>query len=73
MTIQVDNPSILTSLKKILGAIDGVTIVKSAKVKSKETDITKTAGYKEAMADKDNGRVSGPFHTSEELFNHLGI
>ena len=36
-------------------------------------DITKTAGYKEAMSDKNKGRISGPFETSDELFAHLDI
>ncbi len=58
VTIQVDNPSILSSLKKILNALEGVTIVKSGKIASAQKhDITQTAGYQEAMQDKEAGRT----------------
>lgn len=56
VTIQVENPTILASLKKILNAMEGVTVIKSAR-KKKNKDITQTAGYKEAMEDKENGRT----------------
>ena len=72
LTIRVENKTILSSLKKILAALDGVTILHTTSEPSAK-DITKTAGYKEAMSDKNKGRISGPFETSDELFAHLDI
>ena len=47
--------------------------VASVKVeKPKENDITKTAGYKEAMDDVKNGRVT-EYDSVEDLFQKLGI
>ena len=73
MTIKVENASILPSLKKVLEAMDGVSIVKQERKSKKQKDITQTAGYKEAMEDKASGRVSGPFNNADDLFKHLGI
>ena len=33
----------------------------------------KRNGIQQAMKDIENGDVSGPFETPEELFSHLGI
>ena len=67
LTIQVDNPSILSSIKKILNALDGVKVLRQRK------SATKRKGIDEALEDVRSGRVSGPFSTPEEVFEHLGI
>ncbi len=68
MTIQVENPAIMNSLKKILSALEGVKILPQQR---KST--TRKKGIDEALEDVRSGRVSGPFSTPEEVFEHLGI
>lgn len=67
LTIQVDNPAILSSIRKVLNALDGVRILPQRK------SATKKKGIDEALEDVRLGRVSGPFSTPEEVFEHLGI
>ena len=51
----------------------GVTSVKVQKeVKLKEYDITKTAGFREAMDDVTHGRVT-TYDSVDDLFKELGI
>lgn len=65
LTINVENQSILPHLKKILNALEGVTI---AAPKSKR----KLTGYEEAMEDVKAGRVTH-FDTVEDMFKSFGI
>ena len=67
LTIQVDNPAILSSIRKVLNALDGVRILPQHK------SATRKKGIDEALEDVRLGRVSGPFSTPEEVFEHLGI
>lgn len=67
MTIQIENPAIMGSLRKILNALEGVRILPQRK------STTKKSGIDEAMEDVRLGRVSGPFSTPEEVYEHLGI
>lgn len=67
MTIQVENPAIMSSLRKILNALEGVKILPQRK------STTKKSGIDEAIEDIRMGRVSNPFSTPEEVFEHLGI
>lgn len=64
LTIQVENQSILYSLKKILKAMDGVEILPKSK--------TKKNGLEEAIDDIRCGRVT-EFDSSEDMFKKLGI
>lgn len=64
ITIQVENQSILASLKKVLQAMNGVRILPKQK-KSK-------SGLEEALEDIRCGRVS-EYENSEEMFKKLGI
>lgn len=61
MTIQVENPSILASLKTILSAIDGVKIVKStvsvAVQEAYEPNEITLAAMKEVEEGKTSGKV----------------
>ena len=67
LTIQVENPAILSSIRKVLNAIDGVTVLPQRKSRAKKR------GIDEAMEDVRMGHMSGPFSTPDEVFEHLGI
>ncbi|MDE5749225.1 MAG: hypothetical protein K2H87_00475 [Duncaniella sp.] len=64
ITINVENPSILPHLKKILGAIEGISIAKT-------TRKPKT-GLSEAMDDIKTGRLNS-YESAEDMFEKLGI
>ncbi len=68
--LQVPDESLVTKVKQACKMLMGVASVKVQK--SKEHDITKTAGYKEAMDDVKNGRVT-EYDSVEDLFQKLGI
>jgi hypothetical protein len=53
LLVSISDLSMLNDIKKAISMLKGVTMVK----KQKEFDITKTAGYREAMDDVKNGRV----------------
>ena len=53
LLVGVSDLSMMNDIKKAISMLKGVTTVK----KTKEFDITKTAGYREAMDDVKNGRV----------------
>ena len=56
--LQVPDESLVSKIKSACKMLVGVTSVKVHKTaKEKEYDITKTAGYREAMDDVKNGRV----------------
>ncbi|MDE6017846.1 MAG: response regulator [Muribaculaceae bacterium] len=64
LTINIEDKSILPHLKKILNALEGVSIAKPTR--------TKKSGIEEAMDDVKAGRVKR-FESMEELFKDLGI
>jgi len=55
LLVSISDLSMLNDIKKAISMLKGVTVVK--KQKQREFDITKTAGYREAMDDVKNGRV----------------
>ena len=58
LVLQVPDESLVSKVKQACKMLLGVTSVKVQKeAKTKEYDITKTAGFKEAMDDIENGRV----------------
>ena len=58
IVLDVQDDSLLTQIKKACQLLKGVTLVKVQRTpKAKIDDITKTAGYKEAMEDIKHGRV----------------
>ena len=58
LILQIPDESLVQKVKQACKMIVGVTSVKVQKpAKEKEFDITKTAGYREAMDDVQNGRV----------------
>ena len=71
LVLNIEDKSILPSLKKILQALEGVSIARSVRSRrNKSMDITKTAAYKEAMEDKAQGRV---YHAEsvEDMFKQI--
>lgn len=57
LILNIEDTSILPSLKRILKSLNGVSVAKQQKKRVKSMDITKTTGYQEAMEDKRLGRV----------------
>ena len=58
LVLQIPDESLVQKVKQACKMIVGVTSVKVQKpAKEKECDITKTAGYREAMDDVKHGRV----------------
>ena len=64
LTINIEDKSILPHLKKILNAIEGVSIAKPAK--------KKTCGLEEALEDVKAGRVHS-YDSVDDMFKSLGI
>ncbi len=64
LTINIEDKSILPHLRKILNALEGVSIAKSGKKKK--------CGLDEALEDVKAGRVKR-FESMEDLFKDLGI
>lgn len=65
LVINISDPSILPTLKKVVKAFKGVTIESTSSKSQKKT------GLEEALLDIREGRVSGPFNSVEELMSHL--
>ena len=71
--LEVPDESLVSKIKSACKMLVGVTSVKVHKAsKEKDYDITKTAGYREAMDDVKNGRVT-TYDSVEDLFQKLGI
>ncbi len=68
IVLQVPDESLVSKVKQACKMLMGVASVKVQK--PKETDITKTAGYKAAMDDVRNGRV---YHASsvDDMFEQI--
>ena len=69
--LNVPDESLLTQLKRACQMLKGVSSVKVLK-STEEYDITETAGYKEAMDDVKQGRVT-QYDSVNQLFDELGI
>ncbi len=65
LTINIENKSIIPHLKKILNAIEGVSIAKTEKKKRK-------CGLDEAFDDIRAGRITH-YENPEEMFKAFGI
>lgn len=64
ITIQVEDRSVLSGLKKVLQSMNGVMIVPAKKKKK--------TGIEEAMEDIRRGRVK-EYGSAKEMFDELGI
>ena len=72
LTVKIEDTSMLEQIKQAISLLRGVVSVNVKKTKPKEYDITKTAGFREAMDDIEHGRVS-TYDSVEDLFKELGI
>lgn len=76
IVLQVPDESLVAKVKQACKMLMGVTSVKvehqKTKPVEKEFDITKTAGYKEAMDDVRNGRVT-EFASVDDYFKKMGV
>ncbi|MBE6264036.1 MAG: hypothetical protein E7104_08845 [Prevotella sp.] len=68
--LDVQDESLLTQIKKACQLLKGVASVKVHKTKSE--DITKTAGYKEAMDDIKHGRVT-EYASLKDFYKEIGL
>ena len=70
IVLQVPDENLVSKVKQACKMLMGVASVKVQKSAPKIDDITKTAHYKEAMADVKNGRV---YHASsvDDMFNQI--
>ena len=79
IVLNVENKSILPSLKRVLGSIEGVTIAKEPMTVGRATygqtkhSIKKKTELDLAIEDVRKGRVSRIFASADELCQHLGI
>lgn len=67
LILNISDPSVLPTLKKVVKAFNGVTIAPDAK-KSKEKKFK--CGLDEALEDVRAGRVYGPFESFDEVLAH---
>ena len=65
LVLNIENPAILPSLKKVLNALEGVSIAKPVKKSRHKCELDK------ALEDVKTGKISGPFNSVDELMAHL--
>lgn len=58
LTVKIEDVSMLEQIKQAISMLRGVVSVSVKKTKPKEYDITKTAGFREAIDDVEHGRVT---------------
>lgn len=74
LVLQIPDESLVKKVKQACKMIVGVASVKVQKTttKQKEYDITKTAGYREAMDDVKNGRVYH-YDSLKDFYKEMGL
>ena len=74
LVLQVPDESLVQKVKQACKMLVGVASVKIQKTpaKEKEYDITKTAGYREAMDDVKNGRVTH-YDSLKDFYKEMGL
>lgn len=71
LVLQIPDESLVSKVKQACKMLVGVTSVKVQKpAKEKEFDITKTKGYREAMDDVKNGRVTH-YDSVDDMFKSV--
>ena len=71
LVLQVPDESLVSKVKQACKMLMGVASVKVQKdAKPKEYDVTKTAGYREAMDDVKNGRVTH-YDSVDDMFRSV--
>jgi hypothetical protein len=73
IVLDVQDDSLLTQIKKACQLLKGVSSVKVQRTPTaKIDDITKTAGYKEAMDDVKHGRVT-EYASLKDFYEEMGL
>jgi hypothetical protein len=73
LVLQIPDESLVQKVKQACKMIVGVASVKVQKTAmKKEYDITKTAGYREAMDDIKNGRVYH-YDSLKDFYKEMGL
>ena len=73
LVLQIPDESLVQKVKQACKMIVGVASVKVQKTAmKKEYDITKTAGYREAMDDVKNGRVYH-YDSLKDFYKEMGL
>ena len=70
VVLDVQDESLVSQIKKACQLLKGVASVKVHKTKNE--DITKTAGYKEAMDDVKHGRVT-EYVSLKDFYKEMGL
>ena len=71
--LEVPDESLVSKIKSTCKMLVGVASVKVQKApKEKDYDITKTAGYREAMDDVKNGRVT-TYDSLQDFYKEMGL
>lgn len=70
--VNIEDMSMLKDIKKAISLLKGVSSVKAKRTTKKEYDITKTAGYREAMDDVKNGRVYH-YDSLKDFYKEMGL
>lgn len=70
IVLNVPDESLVSKVKQICKMLQGVASVKVQRPKSE--DITKTAGYKEAMEDVKHGRVT-EYTSLKDFYKEMGL
>lgn len=68
--LTINDESLLSQIKKACSLLKGVSDVKVVKSVAEQNDITKTKGYKEAMADISNGRIYNAT-SADDMFQQI--
>ena len=68
--LNVPDESLVSKVKQVCKMLQGVASVKVQRPKSE--DITKTAGYKEAMDDVKHGRVT-EYASLKDFYQEMGL
>ena len=73
LVLQIPDENLVNKVKQACKMLVGVASVKVQKpAKEKEFDITKTAGYREAMDDVKNGRVTH-YDSLKDFYKEMGL
>lgn len=73
IVLQVPDESLVSKVKQACKMLIGVSSVKLQKeTKPKSYDITKTAGYREAMDDLKHGRVTH-YESLKDFYKEMGL
>ncbi len=70
IVLNVPDESLVSKVKQVCKMLQGVASVKVQRPKSE--DITKTAGYKEAMDDVKHGRVT-EYASLKDFYKEMGL